>query len=232
MTDDSAKGSAGKKKFPPGSVKLQMAGDLILARCPDKELAPLFRRYEALLETFANTPRDQRLIGYKIILALILTSHAKKTENLAEKKELFDLKNQIFIHLANHPVLRRLLTFRYLVSKNFRVLEFCAKCTAENTAAELPRFKWKFCNDCKVDRKFYNVMAMDYKFNEGHATIFLSNDMLHLLKPIKSAGKGKLEDNTEEAIYRGYHYNVRNLDVFALDTVKKATLQLMTPKPA
>lgn len=230
MTADAQKASAAKKKIPSGSIKLQMAGDLILARCPDRDLAPLFRRYEALLENFANTPRDQRLIGYKMILALILTSHAKKAENVADKKALFDQKNQIFIHLANHPVLRRLVVFRYLTSKNFRVLEFCPKCTAENTASEAPRFKWKFCQDCKVDRKFYNVMAMDYKFKEGQATIFLSNDMLHLLSPLKSVGKGKLEDNTEEAIYRGYHYNVRNLDVFALDTVMKAVTHLMTPK--
>ena len=60
-----------------------MAGDLMLARCPDRDLAQLFRRYEVLLETFANMDREERLINYKFLIGLILTSHAKKTQEIA-----------------------------------------------------------------------------------------------------------------------------------------------------
>lgn len=216
-----------KKKIPSGSVKLQMAGDLMLARSSDRELAQLFRRYEAILEAFANMEREERILNYKFLVALILTSHAKKTKDLEERKKIFDLKNELYFNIANTRKNRKKLGFRYLVSKNFRVLEFCQRCVKENSEKNLPRHKWKFCKNCTVDRKFYNVMQMTHHFPEGTMSLFLSNDLIHQLEGLKVTQKGRLEDQKEEGRFDKYHYNVRNLDVFELESVKAAQQKLL-----
>ncbi len=217
-----------KKKIPAGSIPLMLAGDLILARNTNREFSQVFRRYEALLEAFANMERDERIMNYKFLIALMLTSHAKKIQSLEERKQLFDLKNQLYLSIANNKAIRRKIGFRYLVSKNFRVIEFCENCIRKNTAEGLDRHKWKFCKDCKVDRKFYNVLAMTHKFTKGNVSLFLSNDLVPQVDGLTVTPKGELEKETEEGRYDKFHYNVKNLDIFTLDSVKKAHTKLMT----
>lgn len=217
-----------KKKIPAGSVPLMLAGDLILARNTNREFSQVFRRYEALLETFANMDRDERIMNYKFLVALMLTSHAKKVQSVEERKALFDLKNQLFLSIANNKALRRKIAFRYLVSKNFRVLEFCDYCKKRNTEEGLDRHKWKFCKNCQVDRKFYNVLSMTHKFDKGIVALFLSNDLVPQVDGLTVTPKGELENETEEGRYDKFHYNVKNLDIFTLDSIKKAHAKLMT----
>lgn len=208
-----------------------MAGDLILGRNPDRSLSQLFRKYEALLESFANMDRDERLINYKYLMALIVTSHAKKTQDITERKKLFDDKNRVFIDLITDRNSRRKMQFKYLISNNFRVIEFCADCVKSNTEAELPKHKWKFCRACKVDRKFFNVLSMQHKFPDGMSTIFLSNDMMHRLPPLRNLQKTKLTTQKEETVFGRYHYNVKNLDVFSLKSAQAIINKLVPELP-
>ena len=83
------------KKLPRGSVKLQFAGDLILAKCDQVELAGLFRRFESLFEALANLEKKQRILCYKLLNALMLTSYAKKASSTEEKRSLFE--NSFFL---------------------------------------------------------------------------------------------------------------------------------------
>ena len=108
-----------------------MAGDLLFARCGDPELSKLFKRYEAIFETFANLEKSERVLKYKFLIALIITSYAKKTKDPEEKKRLFDMKNELYLNIANDRESRRKCVFRYLSSKNFRVLKFCDDCVKE-----------------------------------------------------------------------------------------------------
>ncbi len=204
-----------------------MAGDLILARSSNREFSQVFRRYEALLETFANMEREERLMNYKFLVALMLTSHAKKIQSLEERKSLFDLKNQLYLSIANTKSHRKKLGFRYLVSKNFRVIEFCGNCKRKNTAEGLDRHKWKFCKDCTVDRKFYNVLAMTHKFEKGNVALFLSNDLVPQVEGLMVTPKGELENETEEGRFDKFHYNVKNLDIFTLESILKVHSRLM-----
>lgn len=205
-----------------------LAGDLILARNTNRDFSQVFRRYEALLEAFANMDRDERIMNYKFLIALMLTSHAKKIQSVEERKQLFDLKNQLYLSIANNKAVRRKIGFRYLVSKNFRVIEFCDNCKRRNTEEGLERHKWKFCRDCKVDRKFYNVLAMTHKFAKGNVSLFLSNDLVSQVEGLTVTPKGELEKETEEGRYDKFHYNVKNLDIFTLDSIKKAHAKLLT----
>jgi hypothetical protein len=223
--------TAKKKKIPAGSIPMQMAGDLLMARSTNREYSQIFRRYEAILEVFANMEREERLMNYKFLIALILTSHAKKIQNVAERKKLFDLKNQLYFSIANNKPNRRKLAFKYLVSKNFRVIEFCQNCTKKNTEEGLERHKWKFCRDCQVDRKFYNVLQMSHHFENGTMSLYISNDLVPQVDNLKVAQKGKLENGKEEGRYDKFHYNVKNLDIFNLDSVKKIQARLLQISP-
>lgn len=207
------------KRVPQNTLRLQFAGELVLVKNPLRDLTGLFRRYEALFEAFANMERHERLINYTFINALMLTSHAKKAGTVEQKKRLFDMKNNLFLRLANDRETRKKLAFKYLISKNFRVVEFCEDCTKSNTEADLKRHNWKFCKACKLDRNFYNVLSMHHKFKDGAATLFLSNDLVEQVKGLQIKKQGKLEDITEEAQFLRYHYNVRNLDAFDLKSV-------------
>ena len=132
--------------------------------------------------------------------------------------------------MANDRELRRKLAFKYLVSKHFRVAEFCKECTERNTADGTKRHLWKFCKNCKIDRNFYNVVSMHHKFNDGSATLFLSNDLMSELKGLQITRKGKLEEVTEEALFQRYHYNVRNLDAIELKSVLDWNKRLLAGK--
>jgi len=220
------------KRVPQGSLKLQFAGELVLIRNPTRDLAGLFRRYEALFEAFANMDRPERAINYRFLSALMLTSHAKKCPSIDERKKLFDRKNAVFLSLANDRETRRKLAFRYLTSKNFRVVAFCATCSAANTEAGLARHQWKFCKSCTIDRNFYNVASMHHKFSDGTATLFLSNDLIPEIKGLQLSKKGRLDEVTEEAVFQRYHYNIRNLDAIDLKSVLAWHDKLMaTPIP-
>lgn len=221
---------AKKRKIEPGTVKLQMAGDLMLARPTDPEAIPLFRKYEALLEKLANMPKEERLLNYKFFIALILTGHAKKIQDTPERKKIFDLKNQIFFDIANNLNTRRKVAFMYLTSKNFRVLNFCPRCEEKNKTSDQPRHLWKFCKDCSVDRKFYNVLSMHHKFDDGSATIFLSNDLINQIKNLRVNQKSHLEEHEEGAKLGKYIYNVKGLNIFNIDSVMTAHKKLLKLK--
>lgn len=216
----STEGSAkGPKRVPKESLRLQFAGELVLVKNSLRDLSGLFRRYEAIFEALANMDRHERLINYIFINALMLTSHAKKATSVEQKKQLFDLKNALFLKLANDRETRKKLAFKYLSSKSFRVLEFCPECLQRNTESGDKRHDWKFCKACKLDRNFYNVLSMHHKFAEGSATLFLSNDLIPHVKGLQIKKRGKLEDVKEEARFQRYHYNVRNLDAFDLKNI-------------
>ncbi len=199
----------------------------MLARSGNRDFSQVFRRYEAILEVFANMERDERIMNYKFFVALILTSHAKKLQSVQDRKVLFDLKNELYFNVANNKTLRRKIAFRYLVSKNFRVVSFCEACQAKNTAEGLDRHKWKFCRNCDVDRKFYNVLQMSHHFDKGTMALYLSNDLVHKVENLKVTQKGKLENAKEEGRFDKFHYNVKNLDIFTLDSVRKVHARLM-----
>lgn len=206
------------KRMPPESVSLQFAGELIMPKCENKDLTGLFRRYQLLFEHFANMEKLERVLNYRILCALLLTSHAKKSTDPEQKKKLFDMKNELYINIANDMTLRRKVAFRYLVSKNFCVVEYCADCTKKQTEENVPKHSWKYCKRCKIDRSFYNVLSMYHKFTKGFSCIFLSNDQMPSINSLKVKQKGKIDGAKEEARFDKYQYNVRNLDAISLDS--------------
>ena len=62
---------------------------------------------------------------------------------------------------------------------------------------------------------------MHHKFPDGSITLFLSNDLVPKVNNLTIKHKGKLDDFNEEARYDKFHYNVRNLDAFNIDSIQK-----------
>jgi hypothetical protein len=221
------------KRLASGSIKLQFAGDVILAKNSEKSLSGFFKRYASLFETLANMPKEQRGLVYKIMTGLMLTSHAKKSNDPLVKRKLFDLKNELFLMIANDRSLRRQVEFKYLSSKNFRVLKYCPACSVANTALGVDRFKWKYCKKCEVDHNFYNLLSMEFRFEKGFSRMFISNDQVIKIRNFKVPPRIKSDALTEEAIVDQFHYNTRNLDAIDLDSIMKlhGKLLIATPSP-
>lgn len=209
------------KKIPQGAVRLQFAGEIVLAKRPDISFAGLFARFSQLFEHLANMDRRERMIAYKMLNALILSSHARKASNLEEKRRLFDAKNVLFLDIANNKEFRKQLDFRYLVTKQVRVLHFCEACEAQGVASGAKRHTWKYCGDCRVDRNFFNVLSMEYQFNEGYFRIYLSHEHIDKIFDFRKPRLGKLNLVSEEAMFKKFHYNARNLDAFDLESALK-----------
>ena len=149
----------------------------------------------------------------------MLTSHAKKATTTEAKKNLFDLKNQLFLAVANDRALRRQVEFKYLVSNNFRVLSYCDACKKMNTEMGLDRHKWKYCKQCSVDHNFYNLLSLEMRFPQGFARMFISNDQITKLEHFKLPRRINADTLKEEAIIDQFHYNTRNLDAIGLDSI-------------
>jgi hypothetical protein len=233
---DAAQASAGSEDKKPrrlasGSLKLQFAGDLILVKNSQKTLSGLFKRYAALFEALANMPKDQRGLAYKIMTGLMLTSHAKKAASADSRRGLFDMKNNLFIAIANDRTLRRQVEFKYLVSKNFRVLKYCETCQKTNSEMGIDRHKWKYCRQCEVDHNFYNLLSMEVRFPRGFARMFISNDQIPKLENFRIPRKVAADLLKEEAIIDQFHYNTRNLDAIELDSVIALHHKLLTAPP-
>lgn len=220
------------KRIPQGAVKLQFAGDAIIPLLPNIKFAGLFKRYEALFEHCIGLSKSERLLQYKFILSMILTSYAKKTEDPEKRKEIFALKNRTYLDICSVVEHRRYLSFKYLLSKNFRVLEFCEECTKKNTEEKNEKHSWKFCPNCNVDRNFYNILCMHHRFKSGFYSVFISHELIEKIPfRIKNLKKGKLEDVTEGGKFNKFQYNSKNMDVFDWESVKKAAEKILTPLP-
>ena len=219
------------KRIPKGIVKLQFAGDIIVPVLPNIKYVGLFKRYEALFENCVGLNKSERNLQYKFILALILTSYAKKTDNPEQRKEIFDLKNKTYLDICSVNEHRRFLSFKYLQSKNFRVLKFCDDCTKKNTEEGREKHSWKFCNNCDVDRNFYNVMCLHHRFQSGFYSVFISNELVEKIPfRIKNLKKGKLEDVQECGKFDKYQYNSKNMDVFQWKSVQKVAEKILSSK--
>ena len=203
------------KKIPADSLPLMFAGDIVMSKCPNKEWGGLFKRYGFILEHLANEDKTTRSIKYKIITALALGSHARHIEDTAEKKRMYDLKNDLFFSLANNKELESEFKIKYLVTNRFLVTKFCDQCEKNNSGKIAERWKWKHCKNCEVDRNFFNIYALNYRAKGFAACLFASNDQKDRFEKANFK-KDKLDKYAEEILIGNYTYNSKNLNAFEL----------------
>lgn len=199
-------------------IRLRVLGDVVLAKIPKAD-APT-KRYEFLFEHLANTERSQRLFLYRFLVGQMLTGHARRTHGDSQKRRsLFAMKNEIMLGLASQPEHRARLNFKYLTSQRVRVVANCDACSQKRLAEGIPKFKVVFCDQCQIDRTYYNVVSLQHRFHRGNASLFLSQDLIPKLGDVQVKLRGKLEESSEETVIERYHYNSRNLACIALEDV-------------
>ncbi len=202
-------------------LDIMVAGDLVLVKNKDKNLQKRSLKYQELFELFANMEKAERLVNYTLTESLMLTGLARRTVNAEERKEIFDKKNQLLINLLNQPDLRRLCGLKYLKSKNFKVSKYCEVCEKSNLEQDIPKFRWKFCKDCVVDRNYYNVVSIHHRFPDGFFTTYLGQQALSQVKGVRFKTIDQLEKFEEEGRYKRYLYEPKIFSVFTGEAVQK-----------
>lgn len=135
-----------KKKLQPQCIRVDLFGDLLKFTKKAPDIQSPFRKYDALAISLAEEPREERLLLYHMFLGVALTAHARRIKDSEKRRGVFELKNKLFLNLANDFNVRRLLNFRLCVSRRFKVLKYCDECTARNKEANLDARDWKFCS--------------------------------------------------------------------------------------
>ncbi len=219
------------KKMPPGSIQFELFGDLLrLSKVAGAEALPI-KKYEELAESLVSKPKDDRLLLYKFLCGLALTAHARRTPQEAPRKVIFDVKNELFLSIVNNFANRKILNFRLCVSPRFKVIEYCEDCVKSNTEAKREIREWKFCKNCKVDRSYFNVLSVFHRFPEGGACLFLGQELLDKVFPIKELKKAPMGKFKEELVYKNFHFSPRNLQAARMDSVLKVSEKLLEIAP-
>ena len=225
-TDTAEKRRGAALKPVPASIRIDLFGDL-LKFSKKSQQALSFRKFDQLALCLAQKTREERILVYRIFCGLSLTAHARRTLEIKERKKIFDLKNKLFLSIANDPSLRRMINLRLGVSKRFKVLEYCPSCTEKNRAENIAPREWKFCQKCKIDRNFYNIISMQHRFDEGSAALFLGHEHINELYANKLIKKVPLNLIEEELSFSKYKFTPKTLISIELESLKLCSMKLI-----
>lgn len=217
----------------PASIRIDLFGDLL--KFSKKSQQPVsFRKFDQFALFLANKSRDERILLYKIFCGLSLTAHARRTKNEAERKNIFDLKNQLFVSIANDPSARRLVNLRIGVSKRFKVVEYCPDCTRKNTEENLQTRSWQFCQRCRIDRNYYNILSLFHKFEDGSGSMFLGYEHLEKVQFYRELKKMPLAHIQEEIAFSKYKFSPKTLISIEIESLSRCSQKLieLTQKPS
>lgn len=216
----------------PPFLNIMVAGDLVLVKNQDPVMQKRSLKYQELFELYANMGKAERLVTYTMTSALMLTGLARRTADADTRKAIFDKKNLLLVNLLEQHELRRLCGMKYLKSRNFKVTKYCENCEKANLEAALPRFKWKFCKQCSVDRSYYNVVSVHHRFPDGFLTVYLGQQALGMVKGLKIKAVDQLEKFEEEGRFKRYLYEPKSFSVFKEEGIEKLFNMLKTKVPA
>jgi hypothetical protein len=219
-------------KLPEGSLKMELFGDLLKISKTSALAALPIKKFDEFCITMTERPREERILLYKFLCGLALTAHARRTTQEAPRKVIYDVKNELFLSIVNHYANRKVLNFRMCVSPRFKVTSYCEACTAANTEANTPRREWSFCKKCKVDRSFYNVLSAFHRYDKGSAALFLGQDRMDQVYPIREVKKTKLDKVKEELVFGRFHFSPANLQAIRLESLLTVSEKLLKLAPA
>lgn len=200
-----------KSKAPPDLLRLQVMGDLVLPSCTKNDFQGFYEKFERLFELLANTEKKERLLIYKFLNAIMLTSCAKRCQQIEERKRLFDWKNQLFLSIANDMSLRSKLSFHYLMSSIPYVSKYCSTCQSCNQEANLPKSKQQHCAACEVKPHFFDLLAMQLKTNKFSGYLFINYDSIPSIQPFQINSRKRLGAIKEKISFSKYCYDVQSL---------------------
>jgi hypothetical protein len=210
----------------PASIKIDLFGDL-LKFSKKSPSATSYRKFDQLALHLAQMNRDERILLYKIFCGLGLTAHARRTTETVDRKKIFDLKNKLFLSIANDPNQRRMVNLRLGVSKRFKVTAYCADCTERNKAENLPAREWKFCQKCSIDRNYYNIVSLFHRFEQGAGALFLGQDLLQQIYAYHQIKRVPLAQISEELSFAKYKFSPKSLISIEFESLKTCSQKLI-----
>lgn len=212
---------------PAEAIKIELFGDLMKFTKKPAAGAIAFKKYDILSTNLAVGPREERLLLYPFLCGLALTAHARRMPDVARRKEIFDLKNALFIAVANNFNFRRVLNFRIGVSRRFKVVEYCPDCTKGNKEAGLAQRDWKFCRKCRIDKGYFNVLSMYHRYEQGGASLFLGRELIPEVKGLKDPKSAPFSKLKEELVYKNFHFSPKNLLSLDLKSVMDCSRKII-----
>ena len=210
----------------PASIRIDLFGDLL--KFSKKSQQPVsFRKFDQFALFLVNKSREERILLYKIFCGLSLTAHARRTRDEAERKSIFELNNKLFLSIANDPSTRRLVNLRIGVSKRFKVVEYCSYCTKKNTEENLQARSWQFCQRCRIDRNYYNILSLFHKFEDGCGSMFLGYEHQEKIQFSRELKKMPLANIQEEIAFSKYKFSPKTLISIELESLSRCSQKLI-----
>ena len=214
-------------KITPESMRMDLFGDMLKFSRKSLVLPAPYRKYDAFAESLVAQPKETRLLMYRFICGMALTAHARRTLDPNLRREIYDLKNELYLSIANHAVTRRLVGFRRCVDRRFKVTNYCDDCKTRNTELGIAARQWKYCSQCKLDLHYYDLISIYHRHDKGHAVMFLSNDQAKRIvgqSDYKRVPSGRFN---EEVTFSKFVFSSTNLFVFDLKTIQTVSLKLL-----
>ena len=216
-----------RRKLKPEAILANVFGDLLKFSKKSPQIQAPFRKYDTLALHLAAGTREERILMSGFLFGLALTAHARRNKNTEQRKKMFDIKNRLFLALANKSEFRRVCNFRILQNKRFKVTKYCDDCLRKNTEGKLAPREWKYCSRCTVDRNFYDVLSMYHKFEEGGASLFLGNELLHEVRGLRNVKRMPFGLVEEVVTFNKYTYSPRTLVALDFKSCEAAALKVL-----
>jgi hypothetical protein len=206
------------------SLMIELAGNLahIYKKDPNEEVRPEFEELSSIL---MKLEENSRIIIYKCICALALTAHARKLEASQQRKEIFELKNQLFLSIINNPNYSRIVGVKKGVSKKPLVKEYCQECKEKNAGKH--KKDWKYCKKCVLEKGFFDVLSLSHRFNGGAISCFLGKEHFHRLKFKPKYKEISITKIKEELLFKEYEMHTKLWAVLDFKSVIKVALKLL-----
>lgn len=216
-----------KAKPPAECLRMDLFGDLMKFSKKNPTIFLPLRKFEVISEALVSWEREERILIYKFLCGLIITAHARRTNDVDKRKKIFEVKNRLYFSIANNLSLRRVLNFRFCVSKRFKVISYCDSCRKDNEKANIKPRDWKFCNNCEVDRSYFNVISLYHRHPQGGAALFLGKELLAQLARMKPMKHVDLEEIKEQFTFGRYRLSPRNLNLVDLESALACSEKLL-----
>jgi hypothetical protein len=214
-------------KVQAESIKLELFGDLVkFSKKNAREILPL-KKYDTLAMGLLSYPSEHRQLIYKFLCGLALSAHARRTNDQALRREIFEIKNKLFLAIANDLDNRRMLNFRFCVSKRFKVIEYCPECAKTNTEENRGVKEKVFCQNCNLDRTYYNVLSMFHKFEKGGASLYLGKELMTQVVALKLLKHVDIEHLPEQLSFEKLRFTPHNLISLDLKSVMEVSKKLL-----
>ena len=208
-------------KLSQNTAELRFMGDLVIPRLLDAEAKEGFAVYQKLFEQLASIPKIDRILTYRFLAGLILTSHARRTQKREERQALFQRKNEIIRSILEDPQQRAKIKLSRLKSDRRKLVKHCDECTQKITAKEESFYTLEPCENCETQAGYFDVISLFHRSTVGFGSLFLSIDRASEMGLELPEREASLNRSLESYVFEGRKIHYRALFGFDIQSTLK-----------